>query len=107
MAAPLFLIGFMAAGKTTVGREVALATGRRFLDLDDLIADRAGEPVAALVARDQTKFRELEALVLERLIVDGIDDHVVATGGGAAAFGDNLRRMRVAGFVVALGVDVG
>jgi shikimate kinase/3-dehydroquinate synthase len=106
MSAPLFLIGFMAAGKTTVGRMHAHATGRSFLDLDDLIAQKAGEPVPALVARDQLKFRELEAFVLERLIVDGLDHHVVATGGGAAAFGDNLRRMRAAGLVVALGVDV-
>jgi shikimate kinase/3-dehydroquinate synthase len=106
MSAPLFLVGFMAAGKTTVGRKLALATGRSFMDLDDLIAEKAGEPVPALVARDQLKFRELEAFVLERLIVDGLDHHVVATGGGAATFGDNLRRMRGAGFVVALGVDV-
>jgi shikimate kinase / 3-dehydroquinate synthase len=106
MTAPVFLIGFMAAGKTTVGRALAVATGRTFLDLDELIAEKAGEPVAALVARDQTKFRELEAFVLEKLIVDGVENHVVATGGGAAAFGDNLRRMRAAGFVAALGVDV-
>lgn len=106
MSAPLFLIGFMAAGKTTVGRMLAHATGRSFLDLDDLIAQKAGEPVPALVARDQLKFRELEAFVLEKLIVDGLDHHVVATGGGAATFGDNLRRMRAAGLVVALGVDV-
>ena len=38
MAAPLFLIGFMAAGKTSVGRAIAAATGRRFVDLDDVIA---------------------------------------------------------------------
>ncbi len=106
MPAPLFLIGFMAAGKTTVGRTVARATGRVFLDLDELIADKAGEPVATLVARDVTKFRELEAFVLEKLIVDGADNHVIATGGGAATFGDNLRRMRAAGLVVALDVDV-
>ncbi len=106
MSAPLFLVGFMAAGKTTVGRKLALATGRSFLDLDDLIAEKAGESVPALVARDQLKFRELEAFVLERLIVDGLDHHIVATGGGAAVFGDNLRRMRAAGFVISLGVDV-
>ena len=39
MPAPLFLIGFMAAGKTSVGRALAEATGRRFVDLDDVIAD--------------------------------------------------------------------
>ena len=45
MPAPLFLIGFMAAGKTSVGRALAQASGRRFVDLDDVIAE-AGEPVA-------------------------------------------------------------
>ena len=48
----LFLIGFMAAGKTSVGRAIARASGRRFVDLDDEIA-AMGEPVAALVARDE------------------------------------------------------
>lgn len=106
MPAPLFLVGFMAAGKTTVGRKLALATGRLFIDLDEVIAERAGEAASSLVARDEVAFRELEALVLEKLIVDGLDHHVVATGGGTAAFGDNLRRMRAAGFVATLGVDV-
>jgi shikimate kinase/3-dehydroquinate synthase len=106
MSAPLFLVGFMAAGKTTVGRRLAERTGRRFLDLDDEIALRAGEPVPALVARDELKFRELEAFVLERLIVDGLDNAIVATGGGAAIFGDNLRRMRAAGFAAALNVEL-
>ncbi len=96
----------MAAGKSTVGRMLAHDTGRTFLDLDEVIAERAGQPVSELVARDQTKFRELEAFVLEKLIVDGLEGRVVATGGGAAAFGDNLRRMRSAGFVAALGVDI-
>jgi len=107
MSPPLFLVGFMAAGKTTVGRQLAERTGRSFLDLDEEIAKRAGEPVSALVARDELKFRELEAFVLEKLIVDGLENTVVATGGGAATFGDNLRRMRGAGFTAALGVDLG
>jgi shikimate kinase / 3-dehydroquinate synthase len=103
--APLFLIGFMAAGKTSVGRAVASATGRRFVDLDDVIAG-GGVPVATLVARDEPEFRRREAAALARVIADAGDDPVVATGGGAAAHGDNLARMRAAGLVVALGVDV-
>lgn len=101
---PLFLIGFMAAGKTSVGRALAVATGRRFVDLDDAIAE-TGVVVADLVARDPRAFRALEAQTLARLI-DGNEDIVLATGGGAATFGDNLARMRAAGLVVALGVDV-
>jgi len=105
VSAPLFLIGFMAAGKTTVGRAVALAAGRRFVDLDDVIS-AAGEPVPQLVARDEKEFRRREAAALGEVIRDASDGPVIATGGGAAAFGDNLTRMRAAGCVVALGVDV-
>jgi shikimate kinase/3-dehydroquinate synthase len=100
---PLFLIGFMAAGKTSVGRAIAAASGRPFVDLDDRIA-AFGEPVASLVARDEAEFRRRESAALAALLAD--DEVVVATGGGAAAFGDNLARMRRAGLVVALGVDV-
>jgi shikimate kinase/3-dehydroquinate synthase len=103
MPAPLFLIGFMAAGKTSVGR--ALANGRRFVDLDDVIAE-GGEPVATLVARDEADFRRLEAAALARVIDDAADGPIVATGGGCASYGDNLARMRAAGLVVALGVDL-
>jgi 3-dehydroquinate synthase len=105
MPAPLFLIGFMASGKSTVGRTLASATGRRFLDLDDLIAD-LGEPVPSLVARDEAEFRRREAAALANVIDEGGRGLVIATGGGAAAFGDNLRRMRAAGLVIALAVDV-
>jgi shikimate kinase/3-dehydroquinate synthase len=101
----VFLIGFMAAGKTSVGRALAASTGRRFVDLDDVIATM-GEPVAHLVARDEAEFRRREAAALARVIAEGGDDRVIATGGGAAAFGDNLARMRAAGLVVALGVDL-
>ncbi len=102
---PLFLIGFMAAGKTSVGRALAAAAGRRFVDLDDLIAAQ-GEPVAQLVARDEPELRRREAAALRDAIADAGDNPVIATGGGAAVFGDNLERMRAAGCVVALGVDL-
>ncbi|HEY1813512.1 MAG TPA: 3-dehydroquinate synthase [Kofleriaceae bacterium] len=105
MPAPLFLIGFMAAGKTSVGRSIARAQGRRFVDLDDEIA-AMGEPVADLVARDEAELRRREASALAAAIDHADDGPVIATGGGAASFGDNLDRMRAAGLVIALGVDV-
>jgi shikimate kinase/3-dehydroquinate synthase len=112
MPAPLFLVGFMAAGKTSVGRAIAAATGRRFVDLDAAIA-ALGEPPSSLAARDEAELRRREAAALDALIRETSGEHaredagtVIATGGGAAAFGDNLERMRAAGLVVALGVDV-
>jgi shikimate kinase/3-dehydroquinate synthase len=104
VVAPLFLIGFMAAGKTSVGRAIAGATGRAFVDLDEVIG-AAGTPVATLVARDEPAFRAQEAAALAKVIARD-PGAVIATGGGAAAHGDNLARMRAAGCVVALGVDV-
>jgi shikimate kinase / 3-dehydroquinate synthase len=105
MPAPLFLVGFMAAGKTTVGRLLAQATHRRFIDLDDVIAER-GTPVPELVARDEPEFRRIEAETLARVIADSTDSPIIATGGGCAAFGDNMTKMRAAGLVVALDVDL-
>ncbi len=105
---PLFLIGFAAAGKSTVGRRLAERWGRRFADLDDVIAEEAGEPVPALVARDQARFRKIEAAALRNVIDDAdryADGPVIACGGGAAAFGNNLERMREAGLVVTLAID--
>ena len=79
----------MAAGKTSVGRAIAGATSRRFIDLDDVIA-QGGIPVATLVARDEPEFRRREAAALAHVIGQGGDGPVIATGGGAAAYGDNL-----------------
>src|SRR5438093_8871513 len=96
----------MAAGKTSVGRALARTEGRRFVDLDDVIDIADAASVAALVARDEPEFRRREAEALARVIAEAGDGPIVATGGGAAAHGDNLDRMRAAGCVVALGVDV-
>ena len=102
---PVFLVGFPGAGKSTAGALAAAGLGRGFVDLDDVIAAEAGRPAAALVAADQADFRAREAAALARLCARGGSD-VVATGGGAATFGDNLERMRAAGLVVALAVDL-
>ncbi len=105
---PLFLIGFAASGKTTVGQRLAHRLGRQFVDLDEVIAEETGETAAALVARDQPRFRKIESAALRHVIDEG-DRYpggvVVATGGGAAAHGDRLERLRRAGLVISLAVD--
>lgn len=101
----VFLIGFPAAGKTTVGTLAAAALGRGFVDLDDAVAARAGRPVPELVAADLADFRRREAEALAALAADPVP-HVYATGGGAATWGDNLERMRAAGLVITLAVDL-
>ncbi len=101
----VFLIGFPAAGTSTVGAMVAAALGRDFVDLDETIAVRAGRSAAELVNADEGDFRRREAEALAALAADPVA-HVYATGGGAAAWGDNLSHMRATGFVVTLAVDL-
>lgn len=98
---PIVLIGFMATGKTTVGRLLAEQLGRRFLDLDAAIAEEAGGTVAEIFAREgEAGFRRRERQALGRLLRE--TDAVIATGGGAACQEDNLRAMLGAATVVAL-----
>jgi len=85
MQRPLLLNGFMATGKSTVGRRVAEQTGRAFVDLDDLVQERSGRSVTQLFAeRGESGFRALEREALEGLLADRAHEGlVVALGGGA------------------------
>ncbi len=99
--APLFLIGFMAAGKTTVGQLLAARLGRRFVDLDQRIEQATGQTIADIfAAQGEAAFRRYEESALAE--VAGEADVVVATGGGTPCFGGNLVKMRAAGPVVSL-----
>jgi shikimate kinase / 3-dehydroquinate synthase len=99
--APLYLIGFMATGKTTVGRLVAAELGRRFLDLDEEIERESGKRIADTFRLDgESMFRSLEAAALRR---SANQPHaVIACGGGTPCFFDNLAVMKRSGVVVAL-----
>ncbi len=78
----IFLVGFMGAGKSAVGRELAVHLGRGFVDLDERLADRFGMPITEVFAsRGEAAFRAAESEELAR--VAAAESVVVATGGGA------------------------
>jgi len=79
------LIGFMGAGKTTVGQELARRLNWRFADLDQLIESREGRTIPQIFqAEGEAGFRALEHGVLaESLAVPGSGSTVLALGGGA------------------------
>lgn len=101
---PIVLIGFMATGKTTVGRLVAARTHRTFVDLDAAIVAEANMPIPEIFrAEGEPGFRRREAAALDKALLDV--NAVIATGGGAACREDNLRKMLQQAFVVALWAD--
>ncbi|MBB6609864.1 AAA family ATPase [Pontibacter sp. Tf4] len=93
----IFLLGMMGSGKTTLGRELAEKLNYSFVDLDAFIEEKEGRTIAEIFATDgQEKFRELENQALQT-IVTNFSQTVVATGGGAACFHNNMHLMNAAG----------
>ena len=94
----IYLTGFMASGKSTVGPLLADRLGYRFVDLDWMVEARTGRSVPLLFEEGEAVFRaaETEALT-ETARGSGI---VVATGGGTLADPANLIKARMAGPVV-------
>jgi shikimate kinase len=78
----IVLVGFMGAGKTTVGRILASRLGVPFLDSDLAVEERAGRPISQIFAEDgEPAFRQLEHEVIADLLAGA--DSVLALGGGA------------------------
>jgi shikimate kinase len=76
------LVGLMGAGKTSIGRRLALTLGLPFLDADTEIEAAAGLTIEEIFARDgEAAFRSGERRVIARLLDN--PTHVLATGGGA------------------------
>lgn len=79
----IVLVGFMAAGKSSVGRHLARRLGYRFVDLDDEVERRAGRPIQEIFREEgEGRFRELEAAVTRELDATQGRGLVVAAGGG-------------------------
>jgi len=87
------LIGFMAVGKSAVGRNLAKRLSRRFVDLDRMIEKRSGLKVREIFeSKGEPYFRELEKQTLAELLQQ--QDHVIATGGGVVMDDENLRLLK-------------
>ena len=97
----IYLVGFMGAGKSTVGRLLAERLGMGFLDTDELIAERAGLSIPEIFSRlGEARFREWEREVVGEVCRRrGL---VVALGGGAPMDDRNWRLLRGTGVTVYL-----
>jgi shikimate kinase len=99
LKAQIFLVGFMASGKSTVGPLLAAKLGRRFIDLDQHIAARAQSTIFDLIERDgEERFRQLETATLRAAALESAA--VIAPGGGAITRAENRELMRRHGTLV-------
>jgi len=109
-ARPVFLVGFMGAGKTTLGRRVAKLLGRPFVDLDARVERAAGATLPEIFLREGEegfRAREREALLsLLAEVRDAAVPPVVAAGGGTFADGRNRKGMLEAGLCVWLDIPM-
>lgn len=104
MPGNIVLIGFMASGKTTVGRLLAGNLRWNFYDTDAEVEKEAGCSIAELFARKgEAYFRQREKEVIAR-ITEG-SRAVIATGGGAVLAPENVKRLREGNKVIWLKAD--
>lgn len=96
------LIGFMGAGKTSVGKLLAEKTGKRFLDTDDLIVQQIGLSINDIFAQHgEQHFRDLETNLLKALC-DTAHGTVVSVGGGLPMRDENRVYLKKLGKVIYL-----
>jgi shikimate kinase len=101
--AAVFLIGFMGAGKTSVGQALGRRLGWPFEDLDDRITARAGRTIEQVFRESgEAEFRRLEHAALHELL-SGLEaaPRVVALGGGAFVQAENARLLEESGAKIA------
>lgn len=99
---PLFLVGYMGCGKSTLGRKLARRLGVGFVDTDAAVEQAEGASVADIFRFEgEEHFRRMEREALERAVAraGGV---VVSTGGGLPMWGDNMEYMNRTGATVYL-----
>lgn len=100
MQQPIFLVGFMGSGKTTLGKKLANAMGYTFIDLDQKIVEIASMSIPEYFQKNgESGFRMLESSVLKS---QAPSCAIVSTGGGSPCFYDNMEWMLQNGIVIYL-----
>ncbi len=98
---PVFLVGYMGSGKTTLGEALAEVMNCQFIDLDHFVEARFHCSISDLFAQHgEAKFRDIERNML--LEVANFENVIVACGGGTPCYFDNMQQMSNHGVTVFL-----
>ncbi len=100
----IYLIGYMGCGKSTLGKRLSMHTGLQFVDMDNYIEERNCKTIPQIFAEEgETEFRKKEQRALFELAE--FTDIIIATGGGAPCFFDNIKLMNRTGKTVYLNIN--
>ncbi|MDF2516447.1 MAG: shikimate kinase [Sphingobacterium sp.] len=100
MPKPIFLIGYMGSGKTTLGKKLASKLDLPFIDTDEEIVKQIGMSITEYFGQHgEAAFRKLEREQLRKFAGNYA---VISTGGGAPCFFDNMEWIRTNGYAVYL-----
>lgn len=100
----IYLIGYMGSGKSTLGRRLSKHTGMQFVDMDHYIEERNCKTIPRIFEEEgESEFRVKEKKALEEL--SEFTDIIIATGGGAPCFFDNIQVMNQTGKTIYLNID--
>lgn len=103
----LILIGFMGSGKSTVGRELHSRLGYELVDMDTVIEQREGRPIARIFEESgEEYFRDLETELLKELNDGSGGRRIISTGGGVVGREENRELLRHMGYVIWLHAPV-
>lgn len=101
----IYLIGYMGAGKTTLGAPLAKFLGMAFIDLDIYIENRYHKSINELFSLyGENGFRIIEQKMLKE--VSTFENIIISTGGGTPCFYDNISVMNESGITVYLDVSI-
>lgn len=95
------LIGFMGTGKTSIGRLLAVKSGKKFVETDRIIEENAGKRIPDIFENDgEIKFRELEIEAVKKAAL--MRNAVISCGGGVVLNQINIQRLKKNSFIVLL-----
>lgn len=101
----IVLCGFMGCGKSTIGKNIAKKTGRRFLDMDTYIEKKSGMTVSEIFEKyGENEFRDMEHEACKELAEKS--NLIIASGGGAFTFERNVRVFKGKDKIVLLDVPL-
>lgn len=102
----IYLIGLPSSGKTTLGKQLAQSVKGKFIDMDERIEKKTGKSIPEIFKKEgEEHFRKIEHDVLFDIIMMEDKNQVIATGGGAPCFFDNMALLNADGISIYLKVS--